>query len=199
MWATAYQAANTDQRTIVVFVTDGQPNGCEEDFDDISQLAADALADSGIRTYMIGLTDVNGMGVNQNDMDQVADAGGTEQAFFVSDGNSATQELIDTFNAIRGMALACDFPVPTSTTSGMAIDPHLINVNYTPGGGSEVPLGLVASADDCGAQQAWYYDDPATPSRIILCPAACDTVSADEAAVIDILAGCAPRPPGDVQ
>jgi hypothetical protein len=199
IWATAYQQANPDQRTIVVFVTDGEPNGCNEDFDDIADLAADALADAGVSTYMIGLTDVNGMGVNQDDMDQVADAGGTTQSFFVSDGVDATQQLIDTFNQIRGMAIACNFPVPESTTSGVAIDPTMINVNYTPGGGTEVPLGIVASAADCGMQQAWYYDDPADPSTIILCPSACDTVTADPNATIQILAGCAPRPPEPVE
>jgi len=199
IWATAYQDAHPEQRTIVVFVTDGEPNGCNEDFDDISALASDALADSGVRTYMIGLTDVNGGGVNQQDMDQVADAGGTNNAIFISDGASATQELIDAFNSIRGMALACDFEVPDSTISGMAIDPHLINVNYTPGAGAVVPLGIVGSADDCGQLQAWYYDNPITPTRIILCPAACDTVSADPNAVIDIVAGCAPRDPDPVQ
>lgn len=198
IWASAYQDAHPEQRTIVVFVTDGAPNGCNQNFDDISELASDALADAGVSTYMIGLTDANGGGVNQDDMDQVADAGGTDQAFFVSDGDQATQDLIDTFNSIRGMALACDFAVPDSTTSGMAIDPRLINVNYTPGGGTEVPLGIVGSQDECGTQQAWYYDSPINPQRIILCPAACDTVSADSGAVIEILAGCAPRPPGDV-
>ena len=30
-WATAHQAANPNERTVVVFVTDGQPNGCNED------------------------------------------------------------------------------------------------------------------------------------------------------------------------
>jgi hypothetical protein len=178
----------------VVFVTDGEPNGCGNNFGAISQLASDALAAAGVSTYMIGLLDQNGQGVNQQDMNRVAAAGGTDQAFYVSDGAAATQDLIDTFNAIRGMAIACDFPVPSSTTSGMAIDPRLINVNYTPGGGSEVALGLVPSEADCGTQQAWYYDDPAAPTRIHLCPAACETVTTDQGAAIQILAGCAPRP-----
>jgi hypothetical protein len=75
----------------------------------------------------------------------------------------------------------------------MAIDPSLINVNYTPTGGMEVLLGLVPSAADCGTSQAWYYDDPMMPTRILLCPAACTTVTADTGAAISILAGCQPR------
>jgi hypothetical protein len=192
-WAATYQAAHPEQRTVVVFVTDGEPNGCDTDFDDINQIAADALAASGVTTYAIGLTTMTGGGVSQADMNGLAEAGGTDQAFFVSDSATAAMELTATLNAIRGMAIACDFPLPPSTTSGMAIDPKLINVNYTPTGGAEVQLGLVPSAADCGTSQAWYYDDPANPMRILLCPSACSTVTADAGASISILAGCVPR------
>jgi hypothetical protein len=192
-WAAAYQAANPEQRTVVVLVTDGQPTACMQDFDDIDQIAADALAASGVTTYAIGLTNMSGGGVSQNDLNGLAEAGGTDQAFFVSDSATAATELTATLNAIRGMAIACDFPLPSSTTSGMAIDPKLINVNYTPTGGTEVQLGLVPSAADCGTEQAWYYDDPVNPTRILLCPSACSTVTADTGASISILAGCVPR------
>jgi hypothetical protein len=57
----------------------------------------------------------------------------------------------------------------------------------------EVQLGLVGSAAECGTEQAWYYDNPTTPTRILLCPSACETVTADAGAAIEILAGCVPR------
>jgi hypothetical protein len=56
LWTSAYQAQNPEERTVLVFLTDGEPNGCEEDFDIISQIAEDALAASGVPTYAIGLT-----------------------------------------------------------------------------------------------------------------------------------------------
>jgi hypothetical protein len=192
-WAAAYQAAHPEQRTVVVFVTDGEPNGCDTNWNDINQIASDALAASGVTTYAIGLTNMAGDSVSQDDMNDLAEAGGTNMAFFVSDSATAAAELTATLNAIRGMAIACDFPLPSSTSSGMAIDPKLINVNYTPTGGMEVQLGLVGSAAECGTEQAWYYDDPITPTRILLCPAACETVTADSGAAISILAGCVPR------
>jgi hypothetical protein len=77
----------------------------------------------------------------------------------------------------------------------MAIDPSLINVNFTSTTGGEIELGIVPSAADCGTQQAWYYDDPAMPTRIMLCPAACTSVRGDANASIAILAGCKPRIP----
>jgi len=35
----------------------------------------------------------------------------------------------------------------------------------------------MASAADCGDEDGWYYDDPAAPGRILLCPTSCDRVS----------------------
>jgi hypothetical protein len=190
-WGATYQAAHPEQRTVVVLVTDGEPNGCDG-WNDIHQLAADALAASGVTTYAIGLTGT-GQAISQDSLNELAEAGGTNEAFFISDSATAAAELTATLNAIRGMAIACDFPLPSSTTSGMAIDPRLVNVNYTPTGGAEVLLGLVPSRDDCGTSPAWYYDDPANPTRIHLCLSTCDTVSADANATISILAGCVPR------
>jgi hypothetical protein len=188
-WSLAYQQANPEQRTVIVLVTDGEPNGCNTDIDAIAGVAADALATADVRTYAIGLA------VGADFLNTIAVAGGTEQAFVVNDGATATADLLAALNAIRGMALACDFPVPSSTTSGMAIDPGLINVNFTSTAGGEVELGMVASAADCGTQQAWYYDDPMMPTRIILCPESCTTVTGDLNASIAILAGCKPRIP----
>jgi hypothetical protein len=188
-WSVAYQQANPEQRTVIVLVTDGEPNGCNTDIDAIAGVAADALATAEVRTYAIGLA------VGVDFLNTIAMAGGTDQAFVVNDGATATADLLVALNAIRGMALACDFPVPSSTSSGMAIDPTLINVNFTSTAGGEVELGIVPSAADCGTQQAWYYDDPAMPTRIILCPSACSTVTGDVNASIAILAGCKPRIP----
>jgi hypothetical protein len=39
--------------------------------------------------------------VSQDDMNGLAVAGGTERAYFVSDGSTATADLLATLNAIR--------------------------------------------------------------------------------------------------
>jgi hypothetical protein len=184
-WAAAQRTMTPDENSVVVLVTDGEANGCNNDIGDISQLAADALAADQIRTYAIGLT-----GSQQNDMDQIAEAGGTEKGIFVADGNDATQQLKDALGAIRGQVLDCDFPMPEAKP-GIDVDPALINVNYTPSGGMESTLTQVANADACGATPSWYYDNVAAPTRIILCPSTCDTITSDPMASLQILLGCA--------
>ncbi len=195
-WAAAHQAAfpRPQQQTVVVFVTDGQPNGCDTNFDNISMIASSALAASGIRTYVVGLTD---MAANLDFLQQLAVAGGTEQAFIIEDGATAAMELVDTLKAIQGSALSCNFPFPVPEDGGMA-DPTKINVDYTPGGVAgtpPVPFYRVDNMAACMTGDQWYYDDNANPTQIFLCPATCTTVTADPGAQLDIEIGCETRDP----
>jgi hypothetical protein len=145
-WAKVYQTAHPEQKTVVIFVTDGEANGCNTDPDDIAQLAADALAEANINTYAIGLT-----GASEADMNQLAEAGGTMMSYFIDDGATATADLLAALNAIRGMALSCDFPMPTATDAGMAIDPERVNVTYTASAtGVETTFSKVTDASQCG-------------------------------------------------
>jgi Mg-chelatase subunit ChlD len=184
-WATSYQTMHTDETTVVVFVTDGEPNGCNENFTDISALAASALMSTGVTTYAIGLK-----GSSTAQMDQLAQAGGTKQGIFIGTGASAEQELIAALNAIRGQALSCDFPMPQPTDPSMMIDPTKVNVTFTPGTGMAGTLAQVADQNACGTNKSWYYDMPQKPTSIHLCPAACDLVRNDPKAMLEILLGC---------
>jgi hypothetical protein len=184
-WAAEQRAKTPTENSVVVLVTDGQANGCGDNINNIARLASNALATSGVRTYAIGLT-----GSQQRDINQIARAGGTERGIFVSDGANTERDLLDALGAIRGQVLDCDFPVP-APKPGMDVDLSFINVNFTPSGGTPATLAQVANESACGDQPAWYYDDPSTPSRIVLCPTACTTVTADGMAKLDILLGCA--------
>jgi hypothetical protein len=94
-WATAYQAAHPDERTAIVLVTHGQPQGCDVNVTDIVQLAADAYMQSAVRTFVVGLS-----GLNSNFLDDIAKAGGTHQALYVpTSGGSFTQDLLTQLNA----------------------------------------------------------------------------------------------------
>jgi hypothetical protein len=187
-WAVAYQTAHPDGQAVVVLVTDGEPQGCDTSANNIAKLAADANTQAGILTYVVGLTGSSEAGLNQ-----IARSGGTDQAYFVSDGNGATDELLKTLISIKGMALSCDLDVPTNDEAGMEINPKLINVNYASGTNAAKELGYVESLAACGTEPAWYYDDPMNPKMIHLCPSTCATVKADTMATLQILAGCKPH------
>lgn len=183
-WAAAQRMAAPEENAVVVLVTDGEPNGCDEDIANIAKLASDALAASKVRTYAIGLT-----GSQESDMDAIAAAGGTTKGIFISDGATAKQDLLDALAAIRGSVLDCDFDMPKAT-DGQQVDPSKINVNYTPAGGTRMTLGRVADAAGCGAVPGWYYDDPLNPTRILLCPASCSSASVEVDATLEVQLGC---------
>ena len=181
-WGTTYFGAHPDQKAIVVLVTDGDPNGCNNDVDAIADVAADGHA-IGVDTFAIGL-----QGSNQTTLDKIASKGGSNAAFLIGNGN-AEADLIAALQAIRGKAIACDLPVPTPD-NGQTIDPKKVNVEFTPSSGPQATIGNVGNAVACGSAGGWYYDNPTTPTTITLCPATCSVVQADATGEIDIELGC---------
>jgi hypothetical protein len=145
-----------------------------------------------VKTFAVGLTDAQGEGLNQDDMDSLAVAGGTERAYFIHDGATAAADLLAALNVIRGKSVGCDFPIPAATTAGERINPSLVNVTYTSGDGVETDFTKASDPNDCADSSSWYFDDDDAPTRVHLCPAACELVSADSKAHLRILAGCAP-------
>jgi hypothetical protein len=179
-WGETYQAGHVGESAVVVLVTDGEPQGCG-DINEISDIAAQGLTANGIRTYAIGLE-----GSREGDMDRIAEAGGTGEGIFIGEGDT-NADLLAALNTIRGEAASCEVQVPNPASG--TIDPSKINVELSLSG-EPVALGQVATVAECGDNGAWYYDNPATPSSILLCPATCDAVQADPMSRIEIVLGC---------
>ena len=176
-WAIAYQTAHPSEKVVVILVTDGEPNGCDEDINHIAGLAGSAFSSNGILTYAVGLE-----GSNVTQMDQIAQSGGTGQGFFIGSGN-AQQDLLNALKQIQGSQVSCNIAFPKSQT-GTPLDPSKINVNYTPGDGSPTQtLGKVSGAADC-TNGGWYYDNEQNPTVITLCPTTCSTIQADKTALV---------------
>lgn len=183
-WASNYLQTNPDEKAIVIFVTDGAPNGCQEGTNAIAGIAAQAYVDSGVLTYAVGL-----QGSNETLMNLIADQGGTGQGIFIGAGANAEQELLTALQAIQGAQLACSFQMP-QPAPGETLDPGKINVEYTPAGGMPQTLPQVANAGACTAAGGWYYDNPAAPTMINLCPDTCTAVQADAMGSIRVVVGC---------
>ncbi len=180
-FSSTYFAANPDHKVVVILVTDGEPVGCEENIDAISNIAKTGELE-GIVTYTVGLE-----GSNEMQLDQIATDGGGS-SFFIGNGN-AEADLLAALQAIRGEQLACELDIPQPAMG--EFNPMLVNVTYTPGGGGpEQTFGNVPNAAACGPGGGWYYDDPANPQKIELCPTTCTTVQADGSGTISVVLGC---------
>jgi uncharacterized protein YegL len=176
-------AQNPGNKVAVVLVTDGEPNDCQSS---VSSVAAEAQkVAQTIPTYVVGV------GNSLSNLNQIAAAGGTQKAFIVSTNNPA-QTAADFQNAlsvIRGQALACDLKMPTPP-AGKELDINTVNVVYTPAGGQGQTLTYNGS---CNGGTGWRYDDPAKPTKIVLCAQQCSQIQAAQGGKLELVTGCATK------
>jgi hypothetical protein len=184
-YATAWAAAHTDRKVILVLATDGDPNGCDEDIGHIANIAAMGLASAPpVPTFVIGVGD------SLTSLNAIAAGGGTNAALIVDTATNPGQQFLDAMNKIRGTALSCDFLIPMPSGGGQ-IDYGKVNVGLTPRGGAHQLLGNAADQASCDPTLGgWYYDSVASPTKIKLCPATCTEVTGPTGGAIDIVLGC---------
>jgi len=185
--ATARKDKEPYHKVIVVFASDGDPNTCpdnENQIPVIAGLAKSALSYNGVETYVIAIS-----GASLTNLDQIAAAGGTEKAFDVT---SNIGKFAEKMEEIRTKALACEYVIP-EPPGDLPLDINKVSVLHVNENGAEVELPKAASAADCGTTPGWYYDDPKNPIKIMLCPASCQSAQADKHNKVDLIFGCEPK------
>jgi hypothetical protein len=113
--------------------------------------------------------------------------GGTTASVCATDWSPIFTALEEAIGVVTELPCVYDLPDPPA---GMALDPGLVNFNYTPPGGESTPVPRVADPGACPAM-GWYYDDPAAPTQILLCPETCDFLHAVPGISVDVAFGCA--------
>lgn len=181
---------NPGEASAVLLVTDGAPQGpapiCSgvnpELTSSIAGLAAAGAAFSPpVLTYVVGLP-----GVDQTFADAVAQAGGSTRAIVVGVADTA-REFREALATVRGQALPCEYELPEEVANRqIAFD--RVNVLFTPTGGAAAET--ILQSPGCSAPGGWRYDDPADPTRIVLCPDACARVKGSREARLEIRLGC---------
>ena len=189
-----WSAANPDRRVVAVLATDGMPTECDpQDIDSIAELAKDGNAGAtGVQTFVIGVFSPSDSGA-QGNLDEIAQAGGTESAFFIADDQDVSEAFLAALQAIQGKSLACEYQVPDAPPGeDLAYDE--VNVEHTPDGQSAPEtIPYVGSEAECDVSKGgWYYDqDPkkGSPTKILMCPATCATLQGG-GGELEIRLGC---------
>jgi hypothetical protein len=183
---------NPAHKPVIVLATDGVPDSaCISPVDgetpntlaNATALAAAAYAATpSISTFVIGV------GSELSALDAIAQAGGTGQATLVDTGGNAQQQFLSALDAARRTAIPCDFAIPQDD----GIDPSETNVVYAPVGAPQQQFVFVGDSTGCAqaSTDGWYFDDPTTPTKVILCDAACDMVKADDRGQVNVVFGC---------
>jgi hypothetical protein len=180
-WAAAQRLAAPDEEVAIVLVTDGEPNGCDEDISHIADLATTSSA-AGVPVYAVGIA-----GSNVAQIDQIAQAGGTSGGYFVGSVD-AEADLVAALKDIQSHVLSCQYAFPTES-SGDPLSPDLVRLEYTLDG-EDVLSGRVSDAAACGPDGGWYLDDPDHPTTITLCPSTCSALQGITTVQITIDVGC---------
>jgi len=166
----------------IVLATDGAPNDCSSDVPGVAGIASEGAA-AGIKTYVIGV------GPNTGNLDAIAAGGASGSAIMIptSAPSQVSDDLRKAVGTIAASLLGCSYGLPTPPT-GQTLDVNAVNVNYTPGGGA---LATLEYSADCSKPGGWHYDNPASPTQIVMCPAICDAVKNDiSGGKIGIVFGC---------
>lgn len=188
--------AHPDDTTIVILATDGIPTVCPADNTQAQlvnlskQAAADGLTGTPkIKTFVIGVV-LLGDFISKNNLNAIAQAGGTGNAFIVDPSQDLTTQFSQTLEAIRGASMPCEFKIPDT---GAMLDYGMVNVIYTATNQQQYPVYYVANQAACDPTDGgWYYDTDPTqskPTKIVLCPASCTFIQ-NYGGKIDIQIGC---------
>ncbi len=207
----AFTAANqTPGREMIgVLMTDGDPtandnNSCqsETNIDALEQIIADHYAATGIRIFIIGME-----GASEENLEQLATAGGAEPhddfcgdlnppCHYWNVGNGSGDAVANALQAIQQQAtpLPCEYPISQITPpAGSSLDLTTLNIRLTSGGTTTTVVQAPSEAECPTDQNAWYYDNPASPTKVLLCPSACALVAnSTSGAQVSVVAGCNP-------
>lgn len=180
--ARAFAEAHPDHKVIVLLATDGLPTHCDPAVDPVvTQPAAgipklvstaEATAQAGIATFVIGVFTPDEAEDAEENLGQIAQAGGSDKAFIISTSANVGQNFLDALTKIRRAANACELTMPTATGTPLDATDVVVRIDT-------LEVERRNSATDCDATSGGYYFDrdpfgPIPPERFTLCPASCN-------------------------
>jgi hypothetical protein len=177
-YAAQWQTLHPSHSTVVLLVTDGVPEapttsqngGCTPTIEDAVQAATTCAGhDPTLPIYVLGV------GQALQNLNQIAEAGGTERAYLVEGGDVSSQVLA-ALNAIRAdAAIPCELSLP-EPPMGETLNLAEVNVGFCDAQGANQTLLYVETEDRCDPSQGgWYLDDAS--EKVMLCGRTCEQVT----------------------
>lgn len=195
-YLTTWATANPTHRTALVVATDGIPDSTCAGSTPPNSLSEAVTVAGGLAqgTLFTGapkvLVFVIGVGSDLTALNAIAKAGGSGSATLVSTGADVDQQFIAALDSIRKQTMTCDYPIPAPQGGGQ-LDLTTVNVAFSQAGTTDT-LTYVPSAADCAlaAGKGWTFDNPTTPTKVVLCSDTCDRVNTATDGGVDVVFGC---------
>ena len=189
-----------DHQVVVVLVTDGMPTACAPDTAaGIADLAAQSFARArAVPTYVVGVFSEDDS-VGATNSQRWARAGGTDHALNVDTEADVATQFLDALEEIRLSSVQCDYALPQAPPR-QTLDFGYVNVAFVDDD-ARLDLLYVGDAGRCGETAAgWHYDvapeSAQRPTRIVLCPAICARLRAEQGGRLETYLGCQTEAPG---
>lgn len=112
----------------------------------------------------------------------------------ICDGSAAWGPFFDAVaTAVVATArVACELPIPAADAG--TVDPSLVNVQVTDGSKAPATVPKVKDESQCAGADGWYYDAPASPTKVFLCPKSCEGAQSKGVGTklpkVEVLFGC---------
>jgi hypothetical protein len=185
-WVAQDEAAH--RRAVVLLVTAGVPSAaaspmCVPLVEMVEAVAQDGVSSTtgepSVPTYVLAV------GTASAELNAIAAAGGTGEAFLKSSGGT----VLDALLRIRAAALPCDVDVSATDLTG-----DRLNLELDVPGGRSKRYGRVRVLDDCAHLEpgagAWYVDGAGSTAKLRLCPSTCEEARGVPGATLDVIFGC---------
>lgn len=186
-------------KVVMLLLADGEPKApvtcpegegpcCPTLEDAVTRTQACTEGNPAIETYVLGV------GPFLGNLAQIAEAGGTGDAYLVEEGEETdvAASVLAALNAIRGdAAIPCQISLPPAP-EGETLDYFRVNLVYADAACQGSIFEYVATEEACEGDLGWFYDDPESPEVIHLCSASCDMVNAPGGKLIQTV-GCKQR------
>jgi hypothetical protein len=98
------------------------------------------------------------------------------------------QTQLQTQVVTRTRPLQCEWRMPVPE-EGVFVDSGHVNVSIRGGSDAALRLGRVPGLAAC-RDNAWYYDSPTSPTRLIACPQTCARIESGGYTDVKVLLGC---------
>lgn len=207
-------------KCVGVLITDGQPTICDDNADNLIAIARDGNTNSQVTTYAVGMegADFNFLGnlaqaggakdcdpaasltptfFNACNVGATTDGGVAQMTLFealerVREYSTEMETHVETKTEYQTQQLDCEWAIPEPPKNEF-FDKNKVNVEFSKSGSGTdtVTFRRADSANACGdSSEGWYYDNADKPTKVMICPKACDAIKATEKGKINVLFGC---------
>ncbi len=170
------------KKAAVVLVTDGEPAECDPRVNNVFETVdvARAVADV-VPTYVIGVA------YQPEQLDLIAEAGGTDVSFVVDtdDAEKTRDDLLARFRLIQDEQVPCTLELP-DPPDGQELDIGRVNVRL----GADDAESTLGFNTQCEGGRGWKYDDPNAPGSIELCRDSCAEIQGSSIGSLTVVFGC---------